>query len=134
MSDTEPGSRRSLRRADPGPAGSDCLPERLPEGLVRGLGDVVVVDAGRLDVDGAPGFDRKTFECVSQERHGQRAHPFAGEPQCDLGVRAAHEVDRGGGPRLVHRQDGEPYRVTPSRAPSASESARPSAAWTSSTV
>ena len=94
-----------VERIPPSPGG-DRLPQRLAERLERRLGDVVVVGAGRLDVNRAACLHREPLERVREKREGEAADPLAGEGERDLGVRPPDEVDRGRGPRLVHRDDG----------------------------
>ena len=99
-------SRDALGRADAAVAGRDRLPQRLAERLERGLGDVMVVGAGRLDVHGAAGLHREPLERVRQQREGEAADALAREGERDLGVRAPDEVDGRRRAGLVHRHDG----------------------------
>ena len=53
------------------------LRERAAERLERGLGDVVVVLAGGLDVHRAAGLDREPLERVRQQRQREPADAVA---------------------------------------------------------
>ena len=53
-------------------------------------------------------LQRKPFERVRQQARREPADPVAGEGELDLRMGPAHEVDRGGRARLVHRHLAEP--------------------------
>ena len=126
VSDTEPG------HAAPSSSGSqprrdDCLPERLPEGTAAS--DVVIV--GRRARRGrCTGFvARRSSACSRSDTASAPTRSPANSMR--VGVRGAR-----GRPATRASSIGRTASRTrdTSRAPSASESARPSAAWTSSTV
>ena len=87
------------------------LAEGAPHRLERRLGDVVVVAACGLDVQGEAALDGEALERVREQRQREPADAIAGERERDLGMRAADEVDRRGRARLVHRDRRGPYRV-----------------------